>query len=248
MFTAALIGPDGSGKSLVSKQLVSVLSDMPIKRVYMGINLEASNLMLPTTRLLLTMKRASGGRPDMAGPYEPSASRRSSKNPVKRLLSGIKDWALLANRVAEEWFRQLVAWTYLRRGFNVLFDRHFVLDYYFYDMAYDDPGKPLHRRVHGYLLKHYYPCPDLVIYLDAPAELLFERKKEGTVESIERRRQEYLSLCEVVPAFEVVDASQPVEQVVQQAAEIIRRFSHHRANQLPGSEKRVENSPSQQMR
>jgi hypothetical protein len=193
--------------------------------VYMGINLEASNLMLPTTYLLLAAKRASGGRPDMAGPYEAGPAKKASKNPIKRLLGGVKAWALMANRVAEEWFRQVVSWVYQKRGYNVLFDRHFVLDYYFYDMAYDDPQKPLVRRVHGYLLKRFYPRPDLVVYLDAPAELLFKRKGEGTVEALERRRQEFLSLREVLPAFGVVDASQPVEQVVAQAAGIIRGFA-----------------------
>ena len=228
MFTVALIGPDGSGKSLVSKQLIGALSDLRFKRVYMGINLEASNLMLPTTYLLLAMKRASGGRPDMAGPYEAGPTRKASKNPIKRLLSGFKAWALMTNRVAEEWFRQVVSWAYQKQGYNILFDRHFVLDYYFYDMAYNDPQKPLVRRIHGYLLKRFYPRPDLVVYLDAPAELLFKRKGEGTVEALERRRQEFLSLRDVLPAFAVVDASQPVDQVVAQAAGIIRGFASGR--------------------
>jgi thymidylate kinase len=228
MFTVALIGPDGSGKSLVSKRLAGALPELPIKRIYMGINLEASHLMLPSTWLLLALKRASGGRPDMAGPGELRAPEPRSGPPLKRLASEAKTWALTANRVLEEWFRLVVGWVYQKRGYHLLYDRHFALDFYFYDMQYEDTSKPLARRVHGYLLRHFYPLPDLVICLDAPAELLFARKHEGTLESIERRRQEYLAMRDVAPAFEVIDAAQPVDLVVAQAADAIRRFAAHR--------------------
>lgn len=230
MFTVAIVGPDGSGKSIVSKKLIEALPDLRMKRVYMGINLESSNLMLPQTRLLMLLKKARGGRPDMAGPYVASASRArpAPKNPLKRALGALKGWLLLVNRVAEEWFRQLITWFYLRRGWNVLFDRHFWLDYYFHDMQYQDASKPLPRRVHGYLLKKFYPRPDLVVFLDAPAALLFSRKGEGTLESLERYRQDYLKLGKTLPAFAVVDASQPVERVVEQASEVIRVFARSR--------------------
>jgi len=228
LFTVAIVGPDGSGKSIVSKMLVEALPELRMKRVYMGINLEASNLMLPQTRLLLLIKKARGGRPDMAGPYVASRAKPASKNPLKRALKGLKAWLLLANRLAEEWFRQLIAWFYLWRGWNVLFDRHFWLDFYYHDMQYQDPSKPLPRRVHGYLLKKFYPRPDLVVFLDAPAEVLFSRKGEGTLESLEQYRQDYLRLGETLPAFAVVDSCQPLERVVEQAGEVIREFARTR--------------------
>lgn len=241
MITVALVGPDGSGKSLVTKRLLDALPELPMKRVYMGINLEASNIMLPTTWLLVVAKRAGGGRPDMAGPYEPDFSKPASKNPLKRVLAEIKAWALLINRVAEEWYRQFITWIYLKRGYHVLFDRHFVLDYYFHDMQYNDKRKPITRRIHGYLLSRFYPRPHLVICLDAPAEVLFARKSEGTVEILARRRLELLSLCDVLPAFQVVDATQPVEQVIAQTAETIRAFI---AAQPKSGQQRLVKKPS----
>lgn len=225
----------------MSKRLLDALPDLPMKRVYMGINLEASNLMLPTTWLLVVAKRAAGGRPDMAGPYETDFSKPPPKNPVKRVLGGVKAWALLANRVAEEWFRQAVTFIYLKRGYHVLFDRHFVLDYYFHDMQYHDRRKPLTRRIHGYLLSRFYPRPDLVIALDAPAEVLFARKGEGTVEILARRREELLSLRSAMPAFVVVDATQPAEQVIEQTAQAIRDFVASRA---AANKQRLDNQPT----
>lgn len=246
MFTVAIIGPDGSGKSMISKKLVGALPDLHIKRIYMGINLESSNLMLPHTRLLLLFKKVKGGRPDMAGPYLNNRGKVAQKGVFKRLLSGLKGWLLLLNRLSEEWFRLLVTRYYLRRGNNVLFDRHFLLDYYFHDMEYHDREKPLARRVHGFLLKKYYPWPNLVIYLDAPAELLFQRKGEGTVELLEQYRKEYLALRSVVPAFSIVDASQPVEVVVAQAAEIIRSFASGFTSPMQGAP--IDQKPSSQWR
>ncbi len=209
----------------MSKRLIDALSDLRFKRVYMGINLESSNVMLPQTWLLLQLKRLQGGRPDMAGPFSQSEEKKPPKGLVKRLLSGIKSWLLLGIRVPEEWFRQVITWFYQWRGWNVLFDRHFTLDYYYHDMNYQDASKPLARRVHGYLLKKYYPRPDLVIFLDAPAELLYQRKGEGTIESLEQYRQDYLQLGATLPAFDVVDATQPVEMVVKQASDCIRSYA-----------------------
>ena len=49
MVTVALIGADGAGKTSVARALERS-RDLPIKYLYMGINTEASNHMLPTTR------------------------------------------------------------------------------------------------------------------------------------------------------------------------------------------------------
>jgi thymidylate kinase len=77
--------------------------------------------------------------------------------------------------------------------------------------------------VHGWLLAHAYPKPDLVVYLDAPAEVLLARKQEGTLESLEQRRQDYLRLAEVFEHFVVVDATRPPEVVASDVADAIMR-------------------------
>jgi thymidylate kinase len=79
--------------------------------------------------------------------------------------------------------------------------------------------------LHGFILSRLCPKPDLVIYLDAPAEILFERKGEGTVESLERRRREYLELGKVLDGFAVVDASRSVEAVTRDVAAEIEAYS-----------------------
>jgi adenylate kinase len=59
MFTVTLVGPDGVGKTTVSKELEASLK-LPIKYIYMGMNVEASNVMLPTTRWWETRKKKKG--------------------------------------------------------------------------------------------------------------------------------------------------------------------------------------------
>jgi hypothetical protein len=66
--------------------------------------------------------------------------------------------------------------------------------------------------------------PDLVILLDAPAEVFFARKGEGTLESIELRRQEYLAQADMFRSFVIVDAQQPTDAVVAEVREAIVSF------------------------
>jgi len=217
MITVALIGPDGAGKTTVSRQLQQSLP-LPVVCLYMGVNHEASAHLLPTTRLVRAIKRACGGPPDAAGPRDPQQADLPARGALRRALRGAKSLAGLANRVAEEWYRQLLAWYHCRRGRIVLFDRHYFSDYYAYDVAPGDQRRSLARRIHGYLLRRFYPHPDLVILLDAPGEVLFARKGEGTAELLERRRRDYLQLKDVVPRFAVVDAAQPADGVVRDVA------------------------------
>ncbi len=225
-FTIALIGPDGAGKSTIGHKLVES-SPLPIKYIYMGVNLESSNMVLPTTRLLLELKRAQGQRPDITSRSQESYKLRTrSKNPIKRLAAGLRAALRYVNLTAEEWFRQIIVWYYTLRGYYVIFDRHFYFDYYAHDVVNDDPKRPLNSRIHGFMLDHLYPKPDFVIFLDAPSEVLFARKPEGTLEALERRRQEYIKLRKVVKSWAVVDVSQPMDKVVQEVSDLIAGFQH----------------------
>lgn len=231
MFTVALIGPDGAGKTTISQKLLESFP-LPITYLYMGINSESSNRVLPTTWLLRKLRKATGAPSDTHGPRDHrSLTSKPSGNPVKRAFKTAKSFASLGNKLAEEWYRQGLTWYHCRRGRIVLFDRHYFSDYYAYDVAPTSGTRPLARRIHGYFLDRVYPRPDLVILLDAPAEVLFARKGEGTLELLEHRRRDYLQIREHVQNFAVVDASQPTDSVVRDVRERIIDF--HRTQTSP---------------
>jgi thymidylate kinase len=223
MFTIALVGPDGAGKTTIGQRLLAELQ-LPIKYVYLGINVEASNVMLPTTRLIVAFKRARGQKLNMGGPRDPSKRKVFPKNPLKRVAYELKAGLRMLNQLAEEWYRQGVVWYYLWRGYIVLFDRHYLFDYYYHDVVANGEERSLASRIHGWQLAHFYPRPDLVIFLDAPAETLFARKGEGSVALIEQRRQEYLQMRPLFDNFVTIDVTQAQEKVLQDALAIVQNF------------------------
>lgn len=218
--TVALVGADGAGKSTLAASLAGARLPAPVVTVYMGVNLEASGLMLPTTRLLLIAKRLRGRRADLVAsrltPAEAATARRSwARN--------AKDAARMVLWSSEEWFRAAVVRWHRARGRIVVLDRHFFADYYHTDVA-GGTGRGPAARWHGWMLDRFYPRPDLVVCLDAPAEVLHERKQEATVEWLADRRRQYLALADVVPAFVAVDATRPAEAVLE---DVVRTITDH---------------------
>ena len=220
MTTVALIGADGSGKTTVAKALATALP-RPVRYLYMGVSTDSSNVMLPTTRMARRLKRALGAPPDTAGPpsHEAIAARRRPRSLPRRVMRAARSVLRLGNRTAEEWYRQFVAWRWQRDGAIVIFDRHFFIDYHAYDVSATH-DRSVEQRLHGLLLGRL-PKPDLVVYLDAPGEVLKARKGEGTVEALEQRRAEYRAMAAVVPRFVEIDATEPIETVVREVADSI---------------------------
>jgi thymidylate kinase len=237
MFTVAITGPDGAGKTTVINR-VSKVQELPVKHIYMGIMLESGNIVLPTTRLILKMRLAQARKQKQfmeegtgGEAAVPIASKR--RGAIHRLAGRVSALFLFANLVAEEWYRQAVSWSYMRRGNVVLYDRHFTLEMLAYQAVLAEPKQDLLTRFHSRLLKRFYPLPDLVIYLDAPAEVLFERKGERTLAQLESWRQGYLGLKHKVANFVVVNANRPVDEVSKEVIEIIWKFHLKRSSRLP---------------
>jgi len=208
MSTIALIGPDGAGKTTISRMLQES-GLLPFKYLYMGVNISASNVALPSARFAEYVKRRLGiGEPMSAGaPPRARAGAARRRGPIRRLWSA----ARLGNRLADAWFRQLVSWSYELRGYVVLYDRHFALDFAHEVAA--DASDSYDRRLYRWCLTHLYPSPDVVIFLDAPGAVLYARKGESTVEELERRRQAFLSQGQRLPCFRRVDATRPLPEV-----------------------------------
>ncbi|MFZ6004418.1 MAG: hypothetical protein ACOYXM_10855 [Actinomycetota bacterium] len=220
----ALVGPDGAGKSTVCAAVVGALREQGVaaSSIYMGVSAASADRPLPTTRLALRVKRAMGSAPDAGGPL---LAADVSRIRAPRSLRGHARAALrLANRAAEEVQREArVRWR-LRGGQTVVVDRHYLLDYHATDVT--APGLPWERRLHGWFLRHALRYPHLVVHLMAPAEVLFARKGEGSVEVLAQRQLEYEALADVVPRFERVSVEQPLEGTVKEVLDLIRGARH----------------------
>ncbi len=113
----------------------------------------------------------------------------------------------VASGLLRQWRRHLTARYHRFRGRIVLFDR------YTYD-ALLPPRNPKPARIaRRWVFAHAVPPPDLVVLLDAPADLMFQRKDEHSREFLEQRRRDYLELRSRLPGMVVVDAAQELDDV-----------------------------------
>lgn len=200
----ALIGPDGAGKTTLTRMLRDS-GVLPFRCLYMGVNTSSSNVALPTSRLVERSRSRTGA----------TVSRRP-RGPVWRT-------ARLLNRIAEEWFRQSVSWYYQARGYTVLYDRHYLFDFSSELATGVDEG--LDKRLHRRLLQAFYPRPDMVIVLDAPGSVLYARKGELTPPELERRRMALLRAGARQPGFVRIDATRPLLEVYAEIESlVIARF------------------------
>jgi thymidylate kinase len=226
MVTVALIGPDGSGKTTVSDRLQTELG-LPVTSIYMGVNMHRAGVLLPHTRLLVAVRRRRwGDDPEAASDIE--TSRPAPVTVPRRALASVRSSVRLANWLAEEAYRFWVAHRQTRRGRVVIFDRHFFADLVAGDTRANGAPRPLARRIHVFMLQHIFPKPDLVVCLDAPAEVLYARKPEGTIERVRQKREESLAAARAFPHSLVIDATRSPDEVVDEIATTIRSLYERR--------------------
>lgn len=221
MPTVALVGADGAGKTTIARRLPE-FCPVPTKYIYMGTNIESSNIALPTSRLFLFLKLQSYKRKARRkGITDPGyvSTHHNAHRSVKR--GRIGTTLRFFNRLAEACFRQFVSWIYQLRGYVVVYDRHVL-----FNAATSDGSK--HRRLEDrafyWILANLFPQPELVIFLDAPPEVLFARKGEGSVDYLRRKREACVIQGAKMDNFIQVDATQPVDAVLAQVSQEIASF------------------------
>ena len=223
MFSVALVGGDGAGKTTIAKRLEESFP-LPIKHIYMGISPISSNYALPTTRLIRFFKiRRYKKQNRESGEITPEALslhlhyRSEKRHPV---------WVMArtANRMIDTIYRNIIARNYMTRGYVVVFDRHllFELSPDVIDGQYQP--QPLHHKILHWFLSNIFTKPDIVLFLDADPEILYSRKKEATLEHLAMRREAILSQGKKVPNFIQVDASQSLDNVEAVIAQHILEF------------------------
>ncbi len=211
MTTVALIGVDGAGKTTIANKLLETFP-LPLKYIYMGLNIESSNYKLPTSRLILYLKlRAIKKKAAKTGNTDPAYLTTHHVAHRKQKRGNVGTVFRTFNRFAEAWYRLLIAWFLQARGHLVLYDRYIL-----FDMAPNVGQEGLQHpaeRILYQILTRFYPEPDMVIFLEAAPEILFERKPEASVAYLTRKTAAILAQGQKMKNFVRVDAAQPLEQV-----------------------------------
>ena len=122
----------------------------------------------------------------------------------------------LTTRLLRLWWRYLIAQYHQAWGRLVIFDR------YTYDaLLAPSQHSTWRRRLYHWLLGHACPTPDVVLLLDAPGDVMYERKGEYPAEHLEAERQRFLALQPRIPRLEVVDATRAADAV---RADVVNRI------------------------
>jgi len=188
----ALLGVDGTGKSTVLRELQSALSELP----YRGIKVfhRRPGVAYRTVQ-----------NPAVPVPHYGKPAYGSLAS-VLKLLVMVLDWHF------GYWLRIRKQ---VRQGYLVIADRHSLLDLL---------ADPLRYRYGGprWLVQAFIrlvPMPDLVLLLNAPLEVLLARKSEIPADKLAELSEAYLRLSKQMSNFRVIDASQPLEDVVASVKE-----------------------------
>lgn len=187
--SVALLGPDGSGKSTVASALLG-RTDLPLYRHH-------GRCVHWKPRVLPRLGQATSAV--TAAPHErPPRSLAASSC---YFLAHLAEFVIgAAARIRPALYANGLV----------------VLDRYYYDFFVDTARYRLRlpARVID-LACRLIPPADLVFVLDAPPDTLLRRKQEVPVGEVERQREAYRRLRDRLPNATVVDASQPLEHVVE---------------------------------
>ena len=200
----AFIGPDGSGKSL--------MIDVIRQQYFFAFRRARCFHMRPK----FLLGKATNG----------SAVTNPHGQPPRGYLASIaKVFFLVADYFLGYVFKLLPALGSTRL---IIFDR------YIYDLLVD--SKRVRYSGPAWLLRMaaaLVPSPDLVILLDAPAEVLWSRKQEVPFEEVARQRVAYLNLARNLSSAVVVNSAQPVPDVIHDVNRaIVDHYSRRTAHRL----------------
>lgn len=194
----AVLGPDGSGKSAVCTALASTSrAALPFSAVQVQHLYE---------RALPRLSELKHGRFRRTPAAPTTVHDPHGKRPHSRFVS----FFTLAYATIDQWLSRLcIGRRKLSRNMLLVHDRYMI------EIVVDPKrfrfGGPAWL---GKLFTRLTPPLDLVILLDAPAEVLQQRKQEVPFDETKRQRDAYRALVGRMPNGRIVNADRPIAAVI----------------------------------
>lgn len=191
----AILSPDGGGKSTV----INEISDR-VSGSFHGIDVRYIR-----PRLFKNLGRYNVINPTKEEKSNPNPHDKELHNPVKSLIRFLfynLDYQL--GTIFDVKLQKV-------RKKLVIYDRYYY-DYYVDMKRYQYNLPKWLPKVFEFSI----PKPDLIFILDAPAEILYERKQELTLDELKRQREEYKKIANKMKNAIIIDASNSIEKVVEE--------------------------------
>jgi thymidylate kinase len=209
----AVLGPDGAGKGTVISALVARI---PIAVDVRYLGRKAAQGGDESSHRAPNVPGSSANGNGAGNGHHPSRSQRP--NPIR-------ECAFVAVKAMSAWSRLLFVYVRAWRGRIILCDRHPIEV-----MATRPRRSAPAEAIERFVARRLMPRPDAIVVLDAPAEVLFKRKREHSVAMLERWRNAYAEafvergaapISTVGPREGTIDAA---SQVVWEALRDRRRW------------------------
>lgn len=202
----AFIGTDGSGKSTIIENLPKVL----------GRTFDESQIKYYHWRPKY-LKSPKGDKNSNVNITEPH-----SKKPYSKVVSFLKFMYFNLDYILGYWFSVKV---HLGKNELVIFDR------YYYDYLVDKRRYRL--NLNDKLIKlamKVIPKPDITLLLIGTPEILYERKKEISLEEVKKQIIKVKKLGNIISKNEIINVDKNIDEVTFDVAKSIVNVMHERNN------------------
>ena len=207
-----IAGIDGAGKTTLAKNLTFYLQKYSSKVQYKYCQYFAK-LLLP---MKLVARHTVMRRTDEFEDYV-------YYNETKKKAS--KRFKLLADFYATVWLADYILQTMPKVKIPILLNKKLVVDRYIYDIAVNLSLTTNNDIDYAFnmvsLFYKFVPKPDIVIYVDIPEQVAFDRKNDiQDIEYLRERRKRYQILVDKFD-FKVIDGQKNYDQMLEDTVNIL---------------------------
>ena len=207
-----IIGIDGAGKTTLAKSLARELQGKGLSVNYKYCQYFAKLLYPVKLIAKLSIMRKTDEFKDYGG-YNKTKKQTSSRHPT------------LANIYAGIWLVDYIIQVFFKIVIDLFLGKKLIIDRYIFDIAVNLSLTTNNNICYAKKIIDFFykmaPSPDLVIFVDIPEEVAFDRKDDiQDVEYLRERRERYLALIDKYQ-IKVINGDQTQDLVLKDALEIV---------------------------